>query len=89
MCFVNTTYGERKPTVADDIVTRLRELQQECRTKWLDGTVGWLWTEAGDAADEIERLRYVVDRLNAALDDISHLTADHNVRHRIDEARRT
>lgn len=48
-----------------------------------------------DAADEIERLRaevdlkgYRVDRLNAALDDITHLTEDRQVLHRIKEARR-
>jgi hypothetical protein len=53
----------KRLAVADDIVTRLRELQQECHTKWLDGTVGWLWTEVGDAADEIERLRAAGDSM--------------------------
>jgi hypothetical protein len=53
--------------VTDDIVTRLREVQQECRTRWLDGTVGWLWTEAGDAAAEIERLRAENTRLASFL----------------------
>jgi len=41
-----------------------------------------------EAADEIERLRHQTERLNAALDDISHLTKDHQVLHRIEEARR-
>jgi len=38
--------------------------------------------------EEIERLRYQTERLDVALDDISHLTADHQVLHRIKEARR-
>lgn len=41
-----------------------------------------------DAADEIERLRHEMGRLGAALDDITHLTADYQVLHRIREARR-
>ena len=41
-----------------------------------------------DAADEIERLRHVVDRFGAALDDITHLTEDRQVLHRVGEARR-
>ena len=40
------------------------------------------------AAGEIEQLRHVVDRLNAALDDVTHLTVDRQVLHRIEEARR-
>ena len=40
------------------------------------------------AADEIEQLRHIVDRLNAALDDITYLTEDRQVLHRIKEARR-
>jgi hypothetical protein len=41
-----------------------------------------------DAANEIERLRYEMERFAVALDDISHLTTDHQVLHRIGEARR-
>jgi hypothetical protein len=38
--------------------------------------------------EEIERLRYQIERLDVALDDISHLTTDRQVQHRIREARR-
>jgi hypothetical protein len=74
--------------VADDIVTSLRE-----SAGWIKDVEHESWFGTADlqtdAAKEIERLCHIVDRLNAALDDIHHLTADHNVRHRIDEARRT
>ena len=68
----------------DDIIDRLT-------------TLFWAMKDAGrvqdknlvaDAIAEIERLCHIVDRLNAALEDIYHLTEEHNVRHRIDEARR-
>jgi hypothetical protein len=38
------------------------------------------------AADEIERLQHQMERFAVALDDISHLTTDHQVQHRIKEA---
>lgn len=41
-----------------------------------------------DAINEIERLRHLVARLDNALSDIKHLTADPGVLHRIKEARR-
>jgi hypothetical protein len=67
----------------DDIVDRLT-------------TLFWTMKDAGRAQDknliadaiaEIERLRHQTERLSVALDDISHLTTDHQVQHRIKEAR--
>jgi hypothetical protein len=66
----------------DDIVDRLT-------------TLFWTMKDAGrlqdknliaDVIAEIERLRHQTERLSVALDDISHLTADHQVQHRIKEA---
>jgi hypothetical protein len=66
----------------DDIVDRLT-------------TLFWTMKDAGrlqdkntvaDAIAEIERLRHQTERLSVALDDISHLTTDHQVQHRIKEA---
>lgn len=74
----------------DDIVDRLT-------------TLFWAMKDAGrlqdkntvaDAIAEIERLRHQMERfchqmerLSVALEDISHLTTDHQVQHRIKEAR--
>jgi hypothetical protein len=49
--------------VADDIVTRLRERQREVEEWWPDPDDVPL-TLAGEAADEIERLRAQVDALH-------------------------
>jgi hypothetical protein len=65
----------------DDIVTRLRIVDHVYTEPWSQALMD-------EAADEIERLRHVVDRFNAALDDITHLTEDRQVLHRIEEARR-
>jgi PAS domain-containing protein len=92
-CFVNTTCGERRLGVTDDIVTRLRERQRELEFWWPDDDPPLTWV--GEAADEIQRLRaeleqlrYEMERLSVALDDISHLTTDRQVQHRINEAHR-
>ena len=68
--------------MADDIVTRLRIIH--CFADDLTPCGTCLICQA---ADEIERLRYSVQRLSVAMDDISHLTDDRNVLHRIKEAR--
>jgi len=65
----------------DDIVNRLRIVDHVYTEPWSQALMD-------EAADEIERLRHVVDRFNAALDDITHLTEDRQVLHRIEEARR-
>jgi hypothetical protein len=66
----------------DDIVDRLT-------------TLFWAMKDAGrlqdknliaDAIADIEMLRHQTERLSVALDDISHLTTDHQVQHRIKEA---
>jgi hypothetical protein len=59
MCFVNMTYGERRPAVAKDIVKRLRDVTE----------MSWDGDEITDplcseAADEIERLRQVIAKQN-------------------------
>lgn len=59
----------------DDIVDRLYEY-------------GLQYNPIFEAATEIDLLRHQVDRLNAALDDIIHLTDERQVHHRIKEARR-
>jgi hypothetical protein len=68
----------------DDIVDRLT-------------TLFWTMKDAGrlqdknliaDAIADIEMLRHQMERLSVALEDISHLTTDHQVQHRIKEARR-
>lgn len=76
--------------MADDIVTRLREVT----------VMSWDGDEVADpltteAADEIEWLRFELAgvrrhflQVDAALSDIQHLTSDRNVLHRIKEARR-
>jgi hypothetical protein len=69
--------------VADDIVTRLRKF--ECRCELVDDGDK---CDSCDAADEIERLRHRVDRLNAALDDVAAVTADKGILHRVKEAQR-
>jgi hypothetical protein len=71
--------------MADDIVTRLRNsCAHVCDRCERENAYG-----VGDeAADEIERLRHALDRQNVALDDITHLTTDRSVLHRIKEARR-
>jgi prefoldin subunit 5 len=75
----------------DDIVDRLTTLF------WAMKDAGRLQdknTVADAIADiemlrcQMERLRYQMESLDAALDDISHLTRDHQVLHRIEEARR-
>jgi len=58
MCFVNMTYGERRPAVAKDIVKRLRDVTE----------MSWDGDEITDplcseAADEIERLRQEINEL--------------------------
>jgi hypothetical protein len=67
-------------TVSDDVVDRLRLVNPYSGAQVLG--------VCRDAAAEMERLRHEMGRLNAALDDISHLTADYQVQHRIREARR-
>jgi hypothetical protein len=70
-----------------DLVASLRE-----SAKWIKDVEHESWFETADlqteAADEIERLRYQMERLCVALDDISHLTTDRQVLHRVKEARR-
>jgi hypothetical protein len=65
--------------VAEDIVERLRCTYTD------DGCDQCTFCLA---RAEIERLRHTVDRLNAALDDITHLTSDRQILHRMKEARR-
>ena len=54
----------RRPAVADDIVTRLRQMQHEAESKWPDPSDPPL-TVAGEAADEIQRLRESSNRWQA------------------------
>jgi len=51
--------------VADDIVTRLRERQKEVEEWWPHGEEPLTLT--GEAADEIERLRHIIEAVNTYL----------------------
>jgi len=86
--------------VTDDIVTRLQSGKHSedpcpkcgddtfcCTYELCDCCCAALEATA-EAADEIQRLRHRVDRLNAALDDVAAVTADKGILHRIKEARR-
>jgi len=68
---------------ADDIVSRLWQYTPEAQNSPMQTRI-----LLNDAATEIERLRYQMERLSVTLDDISHLTTDRQVQHRIKEARR-
>jgi hypothetical protein len=71
--------------VADNLVTSIRRMVGQSTAP---GQRTLLEHAAMQAADEIERLQHQMERFAVALDDISHLTTDHQVLHRIGEARR-
>jgi len=78
-----TPCGTCLPCQAADEIERLRE-----QSDGWQATAAGLSEDIGNAEDEIERLQHQMERLSVALDDISHLTTDHQVLHRIKEARR-